>query len=49
VLVLRDIEGLSGDETADVLGLSLRAMKSRLHRARLRLVVVLREELKHEG
>ncbi len=49
VLVLRDIEGLSGDETADVLGLSLRAMKSRLHRARLRLVAVLREELKHEG
>jgi len=35
VLVLRDIEGLSGPEVAERLGLSLEAMKSRLHRARL--------------
>ena len=34
VLVLRDLEGLSGDETAAALGLELRAMKSRLYRAR---------------
>lgn len=35
VLVLRDIEGLSGQETAARLQLSLAAMKTRLHRARL--------------
>lgn len=38
IVVLRDLEGLSGEETAQALGLSLAAMKSRLHRARLRLV-----------
>jgi RNA polymerase sigma-70 factor, ECF subfamily len=35
VLVLRDIEGLSGDETAKRLSLTTAAMKTRLHRARL--------------
>jgi RNA polymerase sigma-70 factor (ECF subfamily) len=35
VLVLRDIEGLSAAEVAEVLGLSVEAVKSRLHRARL--------------
>jgi RNA polymerase sigma-70 factor (ECF subfamily) len=39
VLLLRDVEGLSGDETAAVLGVGLPAMKSRLHRARLELKV----------
>jgi len=34
VLVLRDIHGLSGAATAQALGLSKAAMKSRLHRAR---------------
>jgi RNA polymerase sigma factor (sigma-70 family) len=34
VLVLRDIRGLSGAETARKLGLERAAMKSRLHRAR---------------
>jgi RNA polymerase sigma factor (sigma-70 family) len=34
VLVLRDIQGLSGAATADALGLSRAAMKSRLHRGR---------------
>lgn len=38
VLLLRDVEGLSGEDTARALGLTLAAMKSRLHRARLRLV-----------
>lgn len=42
ILVLRDIEQLSGAETASMLGLQLRAMKSRLHRARLRLAAALR-------
>jgi RNA polymerase sigma factor (sigma-70 family) len=34
VLVLRDIQGLSGSATAHELGLSRAAMKSRLHRGR---------------
>ena len=35
VIVLRDMEELSGEETAEVLDISLTAVKSRLHRARL--------------
>jgi RNA polymerase sigma-70 factor, ECF subfamily len=35
VFVLRDIHGLTTDDTASVLGLSSPAVKSRLHRARL--------------
>ena len=34
VYVLRDVEDLSGEEVAQQLGISLAAMKSRLHRAR---------------
>jgi RNA polymerase sigma-70 factor, ECF subfamily len=37
VLVLRDLEELSTQETADVLGISVTAVKSRLLRARLKL------------
>lgn len=37
VFVLRDIEGLSVQETADVLGISVPNVKTRLHRARLML------------
>jgi RNA polymerase sigma-70 factor (ECF subfamily) len=37
VFILRDIEGLSTEETGDVLGLSEGAVKTRLHRARLGL------------
>ena len=40
-LVLRDIEGWSNQEVADILELSLAATKSRIHRARMKL----REEL----
>jgi len=43
VLVLRDLEELGGEETARLLGVSVGAMKSRLHRARLRLAAQLRE------
>ncbi len=35
VLVLRDVEGLSAEETGQALGLSVAAVKSRLHRARV--------------
>lgn len=35
VFVLRDVEGLSAEEACQVLNLSLPALKSRLHRARL--------------
>lgn len=35
VLVLRDVEGLSAPEVAEILGLSVEAVKSRLHRARV--------------
>jgi RNA polymerase sigma-70 factor (ECF subfamily) len=41
VLVLRDVEGLSAPEVAKVLGISVDAVKSRLHRAR----VAVREQL----
>lgn len=34
VLLLRDVEGLSADEAAEVTGLSIAAVKSRLHRGR---------------
>ena len=41
VLVLRDVEGLSAPEVARIVGMSVDAVKSRLHRAR----VAVREEL----
>jgi len=37
VFVLRDLQGLSTEETAAMLGLGESAVKVRLHRARLRL------------
>jgi RNA polymerase sigma-70 factor (ECF subfamily) len=43
VLVLRDVEGLSNEETANLLGESVSSVKSRLHRSRM----VLREQLTH--
>jgi len=47
VLLLRDVEGLSGEETARSVELTVAAMKSRLHRARLRLLAALRESEGH--
>jgi RNA polymerase sigma-70 factor (ECF subfamily) len=35
VLVLRDVEGLTAPEVAEVMGLTVEAVKSRLHRARV--------------
>jgi len=43
VVVARDIEGLTGVEAAAALETSVAAMKSRLHRGRLRLMATLRE------
>jgi len=43
LLTLRDIEDLRGEDVAALLGLSLAAMKSRLHRARLRLAAAYEE------
>ena len=37
VLILRDVEGLSADEAAEVVGIEVGALKSRLHRARMAL------------
>ena len=47
ILTLRDLEGLPGGEVAAMLGLSLTAMKSRLHRARMSLAVAVRGEMTH--
>ena len=41
VFLLRDIEELSTEETAEVLGLSVPAVKTRLHRARLALRIAI--------
>lgn len=43
ILLLREVEGLPGEQVATMLGLALSAMKSRLHRARLRLAAKVRE------
>ncbi len=43
VLLLRDVEGLTAPEVASVLGISVDAVKSRLHRARLLVRAALRE------
>src|SRR5215210_4340017 len=45
VLVLRDMEGLSAKEVGTIMGLNERAVKSRLHRARL----FVRQELSARG
>ncbi len=42
VLTLRELDGFSGDETARLLDISLPAMKSRLHRARIHLAAAVR-------
>ncbi len=36
-VVLRDVEGLTNEEAADLLGIELRNFKSRLHRGRMAL------------
>lgn len=43
VFVLRDVDGLSNKEVSDILGLSIPAVKSRLHRSRIMLRKKLRK------
>ncbi|MES1261897.1 MAG: RNA polymerase sigma factor [Acidobacteriota bacterium] len=45
VFVLRTVEGLDGNETATVLGISIEAVKTRLHRSR----ALLRKELQRRA
>ena len=47
VILLRDVEELSGEEAAEILGLPVATMKTRLHRARLRLRAVIQQEVAH--
>ena len=49
VFVLRDTDELSTEETADALGLSIQAVKSRLLRARLQLREKLTRTFKRKG
>lgn len=49
VFILRDVEELSTEETAEVLGLSIAAVKSRLLRARLQLRERLTRTFKRKG
>lgn len=48
LLVLRDVEELSNEEAADILGESVSSIKSRLHRARMALREILTRRLGHE-
>jgi RNA polymerase sigma-70 factor, ECF subfamily len=45
VFLLRDVEGLSSEDMAEILGISVAAVKSRLHRARLALREALGQHL----
>jgi RNA polymerase sigma-70 factor, ECF subfamily len=49
VFTLRDIEELSTEETAEALGISIPAVKSRLLRARLALREKLTRQFKRKG
>lgn len=49
VIVLRDVEGLSAEEAAGIVGIEVGALKSRLHRARLELRKRLSDLLGDEG
>jgi RNA polymerase sigma-70 factor (ECF subfamily) len=49
VFILRDMEGFSNEETGEALGISIAAVKSRLHRARLALRGMLAEYFERPG
>lgn len=44
VLILRTVEGMSQQETAEALGISTKAVETRLHRARHKLTEMVRGE-----
>jgi len=46
IIILRDMEGLSTEDTAELLGMSAGAVRVRLHRARQALRKILDEYLK---
>jgi len=48
-VLLHDVEGLPNAEVADILGLSLPALKSRVHRARLALQARLSRYFEQRG
>jgi RNA polymerase sigma-70 factor (ECF subfamily) len=48
-VVLRDVEGLSTEEAADIVGVRQSAFKSRLHRGRMQLRALLEPYLRLEG
>ena len=48
-VVLRDVQGLTNDEAADVLGVSVSALKARLHRGRVMLRNILAEYVNQRG
>ena len=47
ILTLRDIEGLTAPEVAPILDITVAAVKSRLHRARLEFAAAVRQEFGH--
>jgi len=49
VFNLRDMEGFSTEETADILGISVQSVKTRLHRARLYLREKISNHYKDNG
>ena len=50
VLILRDIEELSTQEASEALGISVAAVKTRLHRARMALKTLIEREVgPHNG
>ncbi len=49
VLILRDVEGLSAEQAAEVVGVEVGALKSRLHRARMGLRTALAGMLGERG
>ncbi len=48
ILVLRDLEGFTNAESASILGIEIPAVKSRLHRSRLRMMCSLSKGDSHE-
>ena len=48
-VVMRDVQGLENDEAAEALGISVSALKARLHRGRVMLRKYLQDYIKAQG